>query len=348
MRAVVMNAFRQPMTLETLPDPACPDKGVILETAACGICRSDWHSWAGHWPDEVPLPAVLGHEFAGTVVELGKDVRHLAKGDRVVVPFCGGCGTCEWCIAGLHNICDAPVEPGFASWGGFGQLVPVDQAEINCIPLPDEIDFLAAAAMGCRFMTSFHGLVERAKLQPGEWLAVQGSGGIGLSAVMIGATLGAQVIAVDIDSGKLDMAKRFGADHVVNASNCDPAEAILDITGGGAQVSLDALGIETTCRNSLRSLRKRGRHVQIGISAPEQKGWASLPVDDIMGKELCVLGSHGMPLSGYPAMLRTVSAGKLKPADLVSATVPLAETWPVLESMTNFATRGFVVIDDYS
>jgi D-arabinose 1-dehydrogenase-like Zn-dependent alcohol dehydrogenase len=347
MRAVVMHAFREPMTLESLPDPACPENGVILETAACGICRSDWHSWAGHWPD-VPFPAVLGHEFAGTVVEVGKEVKRLAKGDRVIVPFCGGCGTCEWCIAGHHNVCDNPVEPGFKTWGGFGQLIPVEQADINCIPLPEEIDFLAAAAMGCRFMTSFHGLVETAKLQAGEWVAVQGSGGIGLSAIMIGAALGAEVIAVDIDSEKLDMAKTFGARHVVNASNCDPAEAIQDITGGGSQVSVDALGIEATCQNSVRSLRKRGRHVQIGITAPEQEGWASLPVDDIMGKELRILGSHGMPLSGYGAMLRMVSAGKLRPADLVTATVPLAETWPVLDSMAKFATKGFVVIDDYS
>jgi len=346
MRAVVMNAFREPMTLEELPDPACPPDGVILETAACGICRSDWHSWIGHWPD-LTFPAVLGHEFAGVVVEAGPEVRRVQPGDRVVVPFCGGCGHCEWCLSGNHQVCDDPYQPGFATWGGFGQLLPVERADINCVALPDGIDFLAAAAMGCRFMTAFHGLVGSGNVQAGEWVAVHGSGGIGLSAVMIASALGAQVIAVDIDSTKLDFAKTFGALHGVNASNCDPAEAIQDLTGGGAQVSIDALGIAATCRNSVRSLRKRGRHIQIGITAPEQKGEVSLPIDDIMGRELRVIGSHGMPLSGYRPLLKMVAAGQLKPEALVTATVPLEETWPVLESMESFATTGFVVIDRY-
>lgn len=346
MRAVVMNAFREPMTLEELPDPACPPDGVILESAACGICRSDWHSWIGHWPD-LAFPVVLGHEFAGVVVEAGPEVRRVKPGDRVVVPFCGGCGHCEWCLSGHHQVCDAPFQPGFATWGGFGQLVPVEKADINCIALPETVDFLAAAAMGCRFMTAFHGLVGAAKVQAGEWVAVHGSGGIGLSAVMIGTALGAQVIAVDIDSSKLDFAKTFGAVHTVNASNCDPAEAIHDLTDGGAQVSIDALGLAATCRNSVRSLRKRGRHIQIGITAPEQKGEVSLPIDDIMSRELRIIGSHGMPLSGYRPLLKMVAVGQLRPQALVTATVPLEETWPVLESMETFATTGFVVIDRY-
>jgi D-arabinose 1-dehydrogenase-like Zn-dependent alcohol dehydrogenase len=347
MRAVVMNAFREPMTVEDLPDPACPKNGVIVETGACGICRSDWHSWTGHWPEGVPFPAVLGHEFAGRVVEVGAEVRRVKRDDRVVIPFCGGCGYCEWCIAGLHHVCDEPFQPGFATWGGFGQLVPVLQADINCIPLPDTIDFLSAAAMGCRFMTSFQGLTGAAELQAGEWVAVHGSGGIGLSAVMIASALGAQVIAIDIDSEKLDFAKRLGAIHGVNASNCDPAEAIREITAGGAQVSIDALGIEATCRNSVRSLRKRGRHVQIGITSPEQKGEVSMPVDDIMSRELRIIGSHGMPLSGYGPLIKMVAAGKLRPAELVTRTVTLEETWPILSSMENYATTGFVVIDRY-
>jgi D-arabinose 1-dehydrogenase-like Zn-dependent alcohol dehydrogenase len=292
-------------------------------------------------------------------------VRRVKKGDRVVVPFCGGCGHCEWCLSGNHQVCDNPFQPGFVTWGGFGQLVPVERADINCIALPDAIDFLAAAAMGCRFMTAFQGLVAAAAMgcrfmtafqglvgagnvQAGEWVAVHGSGGIGLSAVMIAAALGGQVIAVDIDSKKLDFARQFGALHGVNASNCDPAEAIHDLTGGGAQVSIDALGIAATCRNSVRSLRKRGRHIQIGITAPEDKGEVSLPTDDIMGRELRrIIGSHGMPLSGYRPLLKMVAAGQLAPQDLVTATVPLEETWPVLESMEKFATTGFVVIDRY-
>ncbi len=347
MRAVVMTGFRQPMELQDVPDPACPKDGVILETAACGICRSDWHTWTGHWSD-VPVPGILGHEFAGTVIEVGPDAKRVKVGDRVIVPFCSGCGHCEWCIDGKHHICDEPFQPGFSAAGGFAQLVSIDHADINCIALPESIDFLSAAAMGCRFMTSFHGLVSTARIKPGEFVAVHGSGGIGLSAIMVAAAVGAEPIAVDIDSKKLDFAKKLGAVHVVNASNCDPAAAIQEITKGGAQISVDALGMQVTTHNSIRSLRKQGRHVQIGITAPEQKGEASIPIDLVMGNELQILGSHGMPISGYGAMLSMVAAGRLKPADIVTSTVPLEQTWPVMESMENFGTTGFVVIDRYN
>lgn len=346
MRAVVMNAFREPMELTTLPDPECPRNGVIVETAACGICRSDWHSWIGHWP-EVEFPAVLGHEFAGVVVEVGLEVRSVKKGDRVIVPFCGGCGYCEWCVEGNHQVCDEPYMPGFTTWGGFGQLVPVEHADMNCIALPENIDFVAAAAMGCRFMTAYNGLVSSAALRPGEWVAVHGSGGIGLSAVMIASSLGAKVIAVDIDSDKLEFAKTFGATHTINGAECDPVEAIQDLTKGGAQVSVDALGVLATCRNSVNSLRKRGRHIQLGITPPELKGQVPVPIDEIVARELRIIGSHGMPLSGYSRLLQMVSSGVLKPESLVTSTVPLAETGSVIEAMENFGTTGFVVIDEY-
>ena len=341
-----MESFGEPLLVQDVSDPACPADGALVRVEACGICRSDWHVWLGHWPD-LDFPLIMGHELAGTVEEVAPGVAAVTPGDRVIVPFCGGCGGCEWCLAGHHNVCDAPFSPGFTSPGGFGRYAPVTKAGLNLVPLPDAIDFVTATAMGCRYMTAFHGVANIGQVAAGEWLAVHGCGGVGLSAVQIANALGAQVIAVDIDSQKLDMAAANGASHKVNASNCDPAEAIHEITKGGAQVSIDALGVATTCRNSVRSLRKRGRHVQIGITAPDQKGECALPTDDIMGRELQILGSHGMPLSSYSKLLDLVTAGKLDPKRLVTRTVPLDATPVVLESMENFETAGFVVIDSY-
>ncbi len=347
MRAAVMDDFRAPIEVREVPEPECDAGGAIVRVEACGICRSDWHSWIGHWPDDVPLPAVLGHEFAGVVEEVGAGVRRVRPGDRVIVPFCGGCGLCEWCLHGHHHVCDEPYQPGFAVWGGFGRYVDLRQADLNAVLLPDEVDFITAAGMGCRYMTAFHGLVGRARISAGQWVAVHGCGGVGLSAVQIAAALGARAIAVDIDSKKLDFARELGAAEVVNGSNADPAEAIRDLTGGGAQVSIDALGIAATCRNSVLSLRKRGRHVQIGITSPQEGGEVSLPVDRIMGDELEILGSHGMPLGSYNSLLDLVTAETLDPGRLVTRRVPLEETGPVLAAMERFETTGFVVIDRY-
>ncbi|MFQ5773412.1 MAG: zinc-dependent alcohol dehydrogenase family protein [Kiloniellaceae bacterium] len=348
MKAAVLEAYREPLVVREVPDPTPTPKGAVIRVEANGICRSDWHAWAGHWPGFVDLPHVLGHEMCGVVEEVGSAVEKHRPGERVIVPFSGGDGSCRWCRAGLSNLCENPVMPGFRSWGGYARYVAVDHADFNLVGLPEAVSFLAGAGMGCRFMTAFHGLTDRAAVKAGEWVAVHGCGGVGLSAIEIANALGAHVIGVDIAEDKLELARTLGAVEVVNAERSnDPAKAVRDITGGGAHVSVDALGIEATCRNAIKSLRRRGRHVQIGMTNGEDGGDLSVPVDLIVGKEIQLVGSKGMPPAHYGSMLRMVAAGKLDPGRLVSRTVRLEEAGGVLASMDSYDTLGFTVIDRY-
>ena len=350
MKAAVMEGVRQPLVVREVDDPTPAPNGVVLRVEANGICRSDWHLWTGDWSWfglAVPLPHVLGHEFCGVVEEVGPDVTRWSPGDRVLVPFSMGEGTCEWCRTGHHNVCDTMLTPGVVSWGGYARRAAVPFADVNLVEIPEAVPFVEAASMGCRYMTSFHGVVDQAKVAAGEWVAVHGCGGVGLSAVQIATALGANVIAVDVSKEKLAFAKELGAVATIDASTGDPAAAILELTRGGAQVSVDALGIAATCRNSVNSLRKRGRHLQIGLTSAAEQGEVALPIDLIVLKEVTVVGTLGMQASRFPAMLQMVESGKLRPGKLVHRTVPLEEAGAVLASMDRFATVGVTVIDRY-
>jgi alcohol dehydrogenase len=341
MNAAVMHAFRAPLTLTTVPDPAPPEGGVVIRVEANGICRSDWHAWMGHDPT-IKLPHVPGHELAGTIAEVGHGVTGWRVGERVTVPFCCGCGVCEMCGEGFSHLCHNEYQPGFTGWGAFAEYVAVPYAETNLVRLPETLGFVEAASLGCRFMTAFHALTSQGRVRAGAWVAVHGCGGVGLSAVMIAAALGGRVIAVDIDAQKLELAQTLGAEHVINSEQ--PVGEIQELTGGGAHVSLDALGSAATSRNSVRCLRKKGRHVQVGLLIGEGKP-VPLPLGEVISKELEILGSHGMPAHSYPKMLDMIVSGALRPQKLIAKTVTLAEAGAELAAMGAFAQRGVTVIE---
>jgi alcohol dehydrogenase len=345
MKAALYYEFEKPLSLETVQDPSCPADGIVLETKANGVCRSDWHGWMGHDP-MIKLPHVPGHEMSGVVLEVGKEVKNWRVGDRVMVPFCLGCGVCYECRSGHTHTCDNDYQPGFSGWGAFAQFVAVPRAEVNLVRLPDELEFVEAASLGCRFMTSFHGVVDQGKVRGGEWLAVHGCGGIGLSAIMIGAALGANVIAIDIDDEKLERAKSLGAVTTVNAAKESITQVIRDVTNGGAHVSIDALGSAATSRNSIRCLRKRGRHVQIGLTLAQDSN-VSVPMYEVLAKELQIIGSHGMAAHRYDDMLRMILSNKLQPKKLIGRTIRLEQAGEELVSMGAFAQHGVTVIDRF-
>jgi D-arabinose 1-dehydrogenase-like Zn-dependent alcohol dehydrogenase len=351
MKAAVIEALQQPLVVREVPEPAPAADGAVVRVRACGICRSDWHAWMGdfaHLGVRLTLPHVLGHEFTGVVEAVGPQVRAFQVGERVVVPFSQGEGTCEFCRTGHSNVCAHGQMPGLTYWGGYGELVAVPHADLNLVRLPAGVDFVAGAALGCRFMTAFHALVDRAELRPGEWLAVFGCGGVGLSAVQIGAALGASVVAVDIGPQQLALARSLGAAATVDAGAGDPVAAVRSLTGGGAHVALvDAVGIAATCQGALLSLRRRGRHVQAGLTGGAERGVVALPVDAIVARELTVLGTYGMPAGRFPELLRLVEGGRLRPDALVTRTVPVEAAGEVLAAMGAFQTLGVTVIDGW-
>lgn len=345
MNAAIYEEFRGAVSIQHVHDPVPTKTGVVIEVKACGICRSDWHGWMGNDPD-IKLPHIPGHELSGEVVEVGADVHLWAGGEKVTLPFVCGCGTCEQCLSGNHQVCDCQFQPGFTAWGGFAEFVAIEHADTNLVGLPGEIDFVAAASLGCRFATSYRAVVDQGKVTAGQWVAVHGCGVVGLSAIMIASAFGARVIAVDIADDKLEFAKSFGAEVVINAGLANPVNAIMEITDGGAHISIDALGHPEILINSISSLRKRGKHIQIGIMESGQHQ-TPIPIDKIIGRELEIIGSHGMQAHRYPEMLEMIRTGKLQPQRLIGKTISLEDSTNELVNLNNFTGLGVTVIDRF-
>jgi D-arabinose 1-dehydrogenase-like Zn-dependent alcohol dehydrogenase len=326
--------------LDGWPDPVCPEDGVVVRVGASGVCRSDWHAWMGH--DPVPLPHVPGHEFAGTVQAVGPQVRRWTVGDRVTVPFVCGCGRCASCEAGDTHVCPQQTQPGFTGPGSFAELVAVHAADTNLVRLPDALDVVTAASLGCRLATAYRAVVTHGRLRAGQWLAVHGCGGVGLSAVLVGVALGARVVAVDLSAEALARASELGATATVVGA--DSAAGVQEVTGGGAHVSVDAVGSPATAVASVRSLCRRGRHVQVGLLLGNQ-ATPPLPMDLVVAQELSVHGSHGMPAHQYPDLLELVADGSLDPSLLIGQVIGLADAPAALAAMSEPPrTPGMTVI----
>ena len=347
MRAAIFDEFSSLPEIRELPDPTAGQGSVIIEVKANGICRSDWHAWKGHDPT-IQLPHVPGHEMSGIISAVGDEIQNVSVGDRVTVPFACGCGQCRPCQRGQLHICNNDFQPGFTHWGSFAELVEIHYADHNVVKLPDEVDFKTASSLGCRFATAYRAVVQQARISQGQWLAVHGCGGLGTSAILIAKSLGAMVIAIDIDPAKLDLAKGVGADEVINASEVDRVpKRIMQITNGGVDASLDALGSIETSVNSIKSLRKQGRHVQAGLLLGDQ-AQPDVTMGRVIAYELELLGSHGMSARDYPEMLQTIVDGKIDPRRLVGRSIPLSDAPQVLAEMGEFRSNGMTVIEDFS
>jgi alcohol dehydrogenase len=332
--------------MKKVPDPAPEAHGVVIKVMATGVCRSDWHGWLGHDPD-IRLPHVPGHELVGIIEAVGSAVTRWKPGARVTVPFVCGCGACPQCRSGNHQVCDHQFQPGFTHWGSFAEYVAIHYADINLVPLPESLDFATAASLGCRFVTSFRAIVDQGKVSGGQWVAIHGCGGVGLSAIMIAGALGANVVAVDIADDKLALARSLGAVATVNANKvADVVEAVLEITQGGAHVSVDALGHPATCFNSISNLRKRGKHIQVGLMLAENS-LPRIPMAKVIGNELEILGSHGMQAHRYDAMMAMIQSGKLAPEKLVGRTISLEQSIDALMNMDRFEGVGVTVVTQF-
>ena len=371
MRAATLEAYGEPLAIREV-DPLEPaPHGVVVEVEACGICRSDWHAWKGHgeWADDrVPLGQVLGHEPAGRVVEVGSRVAELETGDRVAVPFNLGDGTCPQCLSGHGNVCEDGWALGFEpdAPGAFAERVHVPRADYNAVRLPSGVSAESMAALGCRYVTAFHALAHRAGIEGGDRVAIHGCGGLGLAAVQIAAALGASVVAVDVREEPLTMAADLGADETVNASEVADVPAAVSALAndgevdasavggrgpgpdGGVEVSVDALGRAETCRNSVRCLRPRGTHVQLGLTTETERGEISLPMDAITRWDISVLGSRGMPPTRYDELLGMIESGALDPGALVTRRVSLEAVSDRLAAMSEYETEGVEVVTEFS
>lgn len=335
-----MERPRADLKLAEWDDPICEDGGVVIEVAACGVCRSDHHSWTG--ADPTPLPHIMGHEFAGTVVESRSGV---AVGQRITAPFILGCGTCEDCRTGHPTICATQYCPGFHGPGAFAERLAIRAADFNAVPLPETVPFDIAAAMGCRVTTAWRALVDRAALREGEWVVIHGCGGVGLSALLIARALGARVIGIDPSAAARSIAQCLGADVVLDAGQL---EDLHEITGGGAHVALDALGIRATFEASLRSLRKLGRHVQVGMPTGASETVPLPLLELIYARQLSIHGMRGLGAEGFAPLVDLIEAGKLDLAPLIAERICLGDVQGIFEQMDGYTVTGVHVVTDFT
>jgi alcohol dehydrogenase len=355
MKAAVFQGPNERLEIEEINPPRVDESGIVVETEACGICRSDWHAWRGDWSwiGMRPTPGlVFGHEPVGTVVEVGDDVERIREGDRVTNPFNLSDGTCMHCRAGRGNICERSVPMGFLDFapGAYAERYPVREADQNAVVIPDGVDPTSVASLGCRFATAFHGVAHRVDVNPGDWVAVHGCGGVGLSAVHIADALGVNVIAIDVNQDSLDKAVELGADETVNPDHVkDVPQAVKMVTeqSRGVDVSIDALGIAETCRNSVNSLGKGGQHLQIGLTTAEEGGTVSLPIDTMVTDEREFYGSYGMPPHEYDEIFRMMERGRLDPGRIVSETVSLEDVPDMIPTLGNYETIGIPVVTEF-
>jgi len=346
VRAVMYRGFGDEPELVEVDRPTCPPRGAVVRVRATGLCRSDWHGWMGH-DAGIALPHVPGHEFAGEIAELGSELTDdggWAVGDRVTAPFICACGRCVECLAGNEQVCDAQRQPGFTHWGSFAEYVVVDEAALNLIRLPDTLGFVEAASLGCRFATAYRAIITRGRLHPGEQVAVHGCGGVGLSAIMIAVAAGVPVYGVDVSNAALAAAAELGATPIRGGEGA--ADRVREASGGGVDLSVDAFGSPATSIASVRSLKKRGRHVQIGLMLADD-ATAAMPMDAVIDGELEILGSHGMAAHEYPDMLGAVASEAFRPIELVGRTIPLDAVPEALAAMgrTGGAGSGMTVVE---
>jgi D-arabinose 1-dehydrogenase-like Zn-dependent alcohol dehydrogenase len=346
VRAVVFEEYGVLPTMQTVADPEPSPDGAVITIEATGVCRSDWHALQGH-DTSVRLPHVAGHELAGRISALGANVRGWSLGERVTVPFVCACGRCAQCAVGMQQICDRQFQPGATHWGSFAEHVAIANAQVNLVRLPEELDSVSAAALGCRFATAFRAVLRQGDLRAGQWVAVHGCGGAGISAIMIAAAAGANVVAIDLSRTALDLAVDVGAVATVHGAEvADTAAAVIEITGGGAHLSLDCVGLPATCAASVSSLRKRGIHVQVGLMPPEQ-GVPPIPMHQVIARELRIVGTHGLQAHEYPDMLRFVDQAGLDLDRLIGRRIGLDEVPAALMAMNDLvpARSGVTVVD---
>lgn len=344
MKAIYYEGFREAPVVTTLPDPKPRADAVIVEVKASGLCLSDWHGWMGHDRDIV-LPHVPGHELAGEVVEIGSAVERIKKGMRVTVPFVGGCGKCVTCASGKPQICPNQFQPGFTHWGSFATYVSIHYADYNLVELPTDYSYITAASLGCRFTTAFRAVVDRAQIKKGEWVAIIGAGGVGLSTLMIARAIGAMVMVVDPKKEARDMALALGADIVSKATTSEEIRSDMASHGlDGVDISIDAYGSSHTCRSAIDSLKRGGRHVQVGLINDEGP---ILPVSRMIAEEIVFMGSHGIKASRILDVFKFIDAHSIDLSDMIHGTCSLELAASTLPDLNQHASGGIVIIDQF-
>lgn len=340
MKAIRLVAIGSPLEEQEIELPAVRPHDVLIRVEAAGICHSDAHYRAGV-SQVKSLPLTLGHEVAGVVEQAGSEVRSFAPGDRVCVHYLITCGQCAFCRSGTEQFCPAAQMIGKHRDGGYAEFIVVPERSV--FPLPDEIPFEQGAILMCSSATSLHAL-NKARLCPGETVAIFGVGGLGISALQLATHFGvAQVYAVDINPRKLELAAGFGA-IPINAATRDPLEQLREMTKGrGVDVALELVGLPLTMQQAVQSLAVLGRAALVGLT---RESFRVAPYAELLNKEAEIIGVSDHLASEIPLLLDLVRTRKIDLAHGIIRTVSpdAGAINDVLDGLENFADDVRVVI----
>lgn len=318
MRAVVFRGSGRPLEVSDVPRPAPGPGKALVKVAACGFCHTDLHYIDHGVATAKAPPLILGHEISGIVEELGPGSSGRAVGDRVLVPSVIPCGNCLQCRSGRENICPRLQMPGNHFDGGFAEFVEVPARDL--VPLPPDLDLRSSAVIADALTTPYHAVVQRAQVRSGEWVVVVGCGGVGINAVQFAVAAGANVIAVDLQAEKREVAHRLGASEALNPTECkDLGQEVRKRTGGGADVALEVVGKPETVSAALSTLRRGGRLCVVGYS----DSVVPVPLNRLMFFEYEIRGSLGCRPVDYPRVIEMVRQKKVSVDPVVSGVLPL-------------------------
>ncbi len=336
MKAAVVRSFGKPLVIEDVPVPVPGPGEVLVKVKACGVCHTDLHAASGDWPVKPTPPFIPGHEAAGTVAALGPGVTHLKIGDAVGVAWLhDACLSCEYCETGWETLCEHQHNTGYSVNGGFAEYV-IASAPFAA-RLPDNVDFAAIAPILCAGVTTYKGLKET-EARPGEWVVISGVGGLGHVAIQYAKAMGLKVVGIDIAEDKLELARKTGADHAVNALNKDAVDNVLSVTGGGAHGVLVTAVSTPAFAQALRMVRRKGTVSLVGLPPGE----FPTPIFDVVLKRITVRGSIVGTRRDLNEAVAFAADGKVK-SEITK--VPLAEINTVFEKMKAGKIDGRMVLD---
>ncbi len=339
MKAAVFHGKGVGLKIEDIPVPSAGDGQILVKVAACGVCHTDLHYIEHGVPTFKKPPIVLGHEASGMVERVGAGVCNVTAGQRVLIPAVLTCGRCFCCRTGRENICTDMTMLGNHLNGAYAEYVAVPAKDV--VALPDSIPLAEASIIADAMSTPYHAVKNRARVRPGDSVAVFGCGGVGINAVQLAAAAGAGVIAVDINDRKLEWAKQFGATHTINAAKVERvSKEIKKLTGGGADIALEVIGNPRTIEEAFESVRVGGRLCVIGYTHET----ISIVAGKIMFKELEIVGSLGCRPVDYLPLIRMVEQGKIDLKSQVTHRFRLEEIGKAFEVMKEGLSLRSIVV----
>ena len=341
MKAALFHGSGKPLEITDVPTPEPKDGEILVKVAACGVCHTDLHYIDHGVPTFKEPPMILGHEPSGVVAATGAGVKTFKEGDKVLLPAVLTCGYCPNCRIGKENICDNMVMFGNHIDGAYAEYVIAPAKD--AIPMPDDVPLEEGSIIADAISTPYHAVVNRGQVKAGDNVVVFGCGGVGINAVQVAAAVGASVIAVDVVNEKLEMAKKLGAQATINAKDVERIDKeIKKMTGGGADVSFEAIGNPHTIQDAFACIRKGGRTVVVGYTHKN----VELPASKIMFFEQEIIGSLGCRPVDYPKIVEMARTGKIKLKELVTGKFPLEkinEAFDLLRTADPNALRSVVI-----